>query len=252
MQAGDEARARPRWPRPPAPTSRASRRSSPRPRCSRRRPKRSPSPPAPTLPTTMDNVPTSSSTRACWAGRDVGRCRRHRLPRRQDHGRRGQRQAALRHRLHADGGGRRALSGLTRGAGHAAGQSATAGSGEAQPRHAPDQPTPRPATGASSRPCPSRWRSSPMSSPPRAARREPRRQAAAVARHHRQHRVALVTEPDRRTGDFLLWADTAASLPRLARGHRPSPPRIGLVARHRDRPDPLCPRALAPFVAVSP
>ena len=67
-----------------------------------------------------------------------------------------------------------------------------------------------------------------------AAAPQPRRQAAAAGRRDGGRGAALAFEPDRRSGEIVLWADTAASLQRLALGlgHR-DPDRAG--ARPRDR-----------------
>ena len=83
------------------------------------------------------------------------------------------------------------------------------------------------------------------------ARRQPRRQAAALAVGASSTRCArMAFEPDKRSGDYLLWVDTAASLLRLLAGLAIAAA-IGARARHRDRPDPLRPRARwRPFVAV--
>ena len=86
-------------------SSPASRASSPRRRCSRRRPKPYAFTTSPDLVKTMDLVRTFSfDARPARRGREVRRRGRHRVPRRQDARRREERQDALRPELHEDGG----------------------------------------------------------------------------------------------------------------------------------------------------
>ena len=80
---------------------------------------------------------------------------------------------------------------------------------------------------------------------------QPGRQAAAVARRDgRRPSGAMATEPDQRSGDYLLWTDTAASLAPARRGIAISA-LLALVARRaRSAILPRGRATLAPFVAA--